>query len=67
MISSTCSTGDRSGDLAGQGNVSTLYRAHCVTAAITAMLTIHLSSREVMQRGGCDRPSRSVVSSCIQR
>ncbi|PRD34616.1 UNVERIFIED_CONTAM: hypothetical protein NCL1_14049 [Trichonephila clavipes] len=35
--------------------------------SVTAMRTICLSSREVVHRGGCDRPRRSVVLSCIQR
>ncbi|GFW30927.1 hypothetical protein TNCV_2940271 [Trichonephila clavipes] len=33
--------------------------------SITSIRTIHLSSRAEVQRGGCDRSRRSVVSSCI--
>ncbi|GFV67333.1 uncharacterized protein TNCV_3670881 [Trichonephila clavipes] len=35
--------------------------------SVTAMRTIYLSSSEVAHLGGCDRPRRSVVPSCIQR
>ncbi|GFU39293.1 uncharacterized protein TNCV_3811371 [Trichonephila clavipes] len=35
--------------------------------SVTAMRTFCLSSREVVHRGGCDRPRRSVVPFCIQR
>ncbi|GFT69652.1 uncharacterized protein TNCV_1298611 [Trichonephila clavipes] len=34
---------------------------------VTTMRTIYLSSREVVHWGGCDRPHRSIVPSCIQR
>ncbi|GFU05684.1 hypothetical protein TNCV_873221 [Trichonephila clavipes] len=34
MISHTCSIGDRSGDLSGQGNMPALCRARCVTTAV---------------------------------
>ncbi|GFY28614.1 uncharacterized protein TNCV_4150451 [Trichonephila clavipes] len=33
-ISHTCSIGDRSGDLTGQDNMSTLCREHCVVTAV---------------------------------
>ncbi|GFW90010.1 uncharacterized protein TNCV_2172051 [Trichonephila clavipes] len=35
--------------------------------SVTAMRTICLSLREVVHWGGCYRPRRSVVHSCIQR
>ncbi|GFS84115.1 uncharacterized protein TNCV_2365041 [Trichonephila clavipes] len=40
MISHTCSMGERSDDLAGQGNISTLGRAHCVTTEGIAYQTM---------------------------
>ncbi|GFU09048.1 uncharacterized protein TNCV_1319101 [Trichonephila clavipes] len=35
--------------------------------SVTAMRTVCLFSRKVVHRGGCDRPRRSIVPSCIQR
>ncbi|GFU84012.1 uncharacterized protein TNCV_4860011 [Trichonephila clavipes] len=43
------------------------YKLNVTERSVTAMLTICLSSREVVHGGGCDRPRWSVVPSCIQR
>ncbi|GFY18899.1 uncharacterized protein TNCV_3875871 [Trichonephila clavipes] len=38
-----------------------------IERSVTAMRTIRLSLREVMHGGGCDRPRRFIVPSCIKR
>ncbi|GFW28325.1 uncharacterized protein TNCV_4639921 [Trichonephila clavipes] len=39
MISHSCSSGDRSGDLSNQGNMVTLCRARCVTTVVLSYQT----------------------------
>ncbi|GFW59181.1 uncharacterized protein TNCV_2781121 [Trichonephila clavipes] len=58
MISHTCWIGDRSGNLAGRGNMSKLSRACCVTTAIQCVWDNHESDPAVIGYFPTDHDSR---------
>ena len=53
IMSHTCSIGEKSGDLPGQGSCCTPWKAHCITAAIYGCaLSCRKSTSSSCQRNG---------------
>ncbi|GFY22090.1 hypothetical protein TNCV_3297341 [Trichonephila clavipes] len=65
MISHAGSVGDRSGELAGQGNMSTLCRARCVTTAVQCVWDNDESA--LANVGNCSSDQDSTCRSSVSR